>query len=378
MDMQLVRAARYFGEAVDYYSKNAPKAWRHLSRCHIDANLPSASYKVHGLAIRVFKSASFEYLVSAEMPLVEFPDVTVAHYTAKTVLAEFLERTSICCYGKAFVLEDFSTAPCSVLRGEKFKMLLPYANVHRTAASITNEDIAAFDVPEYNKHISFARHLVSKSINETSIEAQFFSAYSALERIADLESTETIKIECANCGHVSESGRKKTATYLRDLLVTDGVDKKTAAKITSLRGQIAHGAYKITPENLLEWSRLSASTQSIALGVIAERCEVKIRNSEKLVAVEPHIILDCSSRHDGAFSVDGFFVNTKVLPARLTRGVETLESISAVVGLATASSGQIPVKSLCWPTVACEQIYQINTVSRIAWEHHKPVITSLW
>jgi hypothetical protein len=177
----------------------------------------------------------------------------------------------LCSYSPARLERLISTCPRVVLPGQEFEMVVPDYAYIRTRVPITPSDISLFDATPASESTRFARGRIRRALDSQALEDRLLNDYLALERIANTETADTIRHRCSACGVESDTGRKATARYIRQLLNDDGVKESSANEATSTRGQLAHGGGVRDEAFLIKLCRLVSAVEGTAVGVTAER-----------------------------------------------------------------------------------------------------------
>ena len=365
MDIARIRAARYSPprspRAIEFgatgVSSAGEQGWRTLAAISTECDLQPGEYTVGRCRVRV---ALAQFALPVSQPgdkravevlvrMSEIGDILAAHTYAEGILLEFLDRVALCGYAATRLERLISTCPKVVLLGEDFEMITPDYPYHRTRVPIGPADISRFDAFLASDEAKFACSRVRKALEAQTLEERLLNNYIALERIADAETSDTILHKCKECGAESDTGRKATVRYIRQLLHEDGVEKKSADEVISARGQLAHGAGSRNEAFLLNLCRFVSVVESTAVGVTAERSGALVRHSDHMIPVLPVARYTCKRHLDGTFSILGFKRNANFSAARVKRARDPVPGAGVFIGMVTDESGALPIDPDAWP-----------------------------
>jgi hypothetical protein len=217
-----------------------------------------------------------EYIVDAIYPDFFFGSLIHAHQYAMEVINRFLDKITIISYQPSPILKIYSTTRRKVLIHNPVNILVPveyYPEVR--PAEITNEDLK-FMKEEYDHRYGVALRYFREALNTTHPDIQFMYLYSAVERIADINTTEKIIKKCNKCGNEMTIGKaiNKAIIEMGKSLEYSASNMK---KIKEIRGKLVHGTGKRNESFYEDVKSVAGTLESIAIHFLSKNTGFRVR-----------------------------------------------------------------------------------------------------
>ena len=277
-------------------------------------------------------------------------EIGEAFSTLYDKLQGFLDRMSFVSYGQTFLRSILSICPASVRPEQEFQIALPQYSVERKTVPVTLD--LTLPIAGLSSERERWIRLLRLGLNSASEEDRYISFYSLLEEVARLESQESIKNTCRECGHQVDTGRVATNNFIRDLLLNYSIDQELVKLAPEYRNKIAHGGGTKNRTFYANLAKLSSHLEEVCLIELEKRFSAPIRNRFSAHIVDiPIVTHKAYCEQDGTFTL---VQSTQRIPARFVRlPAEESEyaNQAAEVGMPLDAGGKPIIDPYSWPDV---------------------------
>ena len=341
--------------------------WRTRIILYSEATLEIGKYKLREseIIISEIKEEDFENpdrygqnhrLVDVILPMENGDDIRSIFARSRDILDEFIDRICLIGYSSAGLFDFISVCPLNVEVGEEFEIAVQHVLMDRELNVI---DLASlFSIKEFpeDSGVKQALRFFRNGFTTNSDEEKLLMYYTALERLAEEEATDTVKKKCAaSCKEEYDTGQKATAIWIRVLLKKYNIDEDESQEIRSLRAKIAHGAGRRNVEYLEKVNVAASRIETVAINELSQRLEATVRNRNNvIVAGLPTLIHRCIAKVDGSFTT----IESKWIAKMQFPVIPNLDKSSnrAMAGCATDQEGKpILPPSIAWPKIIIEK-----------------------
>lgn len=259
----------------------------------------------------------------------------------------FMDRVAIAGWASTHVDAFVSICPSVISVGHPFQMGTVDAVIDRSPIRVGPSDLVWSSPPEPKTAWQMAR-LVRTALASSSVTERWLSLYASLERLAEADTTERTSTRCTNCGHEAQ-GHPATAKFIRSTLSTFGVSQKDADAYRGLRGQVAHGSGRRTPDFVAKVTQAIGALEGHVLSLTAERLGAKIKRPNNVVVGQPLSVHTCVKLPDGRYSVtDSQWTGPATFP-QASRCVDAADGHRVIHGVSQRPEGGPWIDPLAWP-----------------------------
>jgi len=277
--------------------------WRTRFIAFTAADLKDELYAVRENIIRVVPEKSIArpyYLLDVFVKKDQFDDLRKTAYYSIDIINEFLSQIAIISYSPSELITIISTSPHIVEVGVTFEMILYEGDYELKTIEIFKDDIRAYSKESLSLPYVNLLPILKDAINSESLELKFLNFFSALDYIAQKETTQKVSTSCVKCGTPVQT-HLATSTFLYNLFESHDVDKKKYNQIRTLRSKIAHGSGIRNNEFYKELRTYLPFLESIVLYEVSKRTSLLVKRSSNIVAGLPFLNLSCEK----IFNTDG-------------------------------------------------------------------------
>lgn len=334
--------------------------WRTRIVIFSDANLEQGEYSIGEarIVVKEINSDNFanpkEYTDKHKFVEIFYPkkdDEEVYQYYIRIhdLIDEFIDLICLVGYANAYMTYFISSCPAKVKIGDKFHIALRQVSVSKKLNPIKQTDLDFVKEIDEDSYLKTVLRFFRNGFNATSNEDKLLMYFSALERIAENESDETIKRKCNKCGNEENTGMKATGNFINALLENYGIDKKEAKEIRKLRSKIAHGSGKRNIK-FMEVVNEKAGRLEMAIATeLSKRLKAQPSNKNNVVVTGlPMFLHQCLAEKDGTFSL----IDSRwIAPLQFPVLPNAKKGNTALAGCPLDSAQKPIIDPLAWPEI---------------------------
>jgi hypothetical protein len=277
--------------------KIANSDWKFLALIEANVSFEDEIYNYKTSAIRILNDIeevpNGMYLVEVYTKRREEKNISFAYYKSIDLLNEFLDQISFISFQKAFIKSPIAITYAYTSFNKSFPMLHIHPSIVRKKIKIQKGDLTNpyhFDERKH-KYYNLLR-LLKYYQNAERQDDKYLYLYSAIDFIADLESTELQVKKCTSCGHSVTLDSKATGNYIKELATHYKIENFNINKFRGVRAKIAHGSSKRDFSFFADLNELIPKLETLAYKVLRDRLGVDIKLLSNIHCFTPRIFLE--------------------------------------------------------------------------------------
>ena len=223
----------------------------------------------------------------------EEKNISLAYYKSLDLLNEFLDQISFVSFQAVFIKSPIAITYAYTSFGKRFPMLHVHSSIVRKKIKIQKTDLINLHRFDDQKHKYYnLLRLLKYYQNAERQDDKYLYLYSAIDFIADLESTELQVKKCTSCGHAVTLNSKATGNYIKELSNHYQIENFNISKFKSVRAKIAHGSSKRDFNFFNDLNELMPKLETLVYKVIKDRVGLNMKLLTNIHCFTPRISLE--------------------------------------------------------------------------------------